>query len=95
MHHRERDQAWWFMTKPVETVGPLVVSTAEAQRLGGWRKTKLFNLIAASELESFLDGGVRRITMRSILARINRKVAEPPRKRLDGLKLWNAKGGAA
>jgi hypothetical protein len=72
MHHRERDQARWFMTKPVETVGPLVVSTAGAQRLGGWGKTKLFNLIAAGELESFLDGGVRRITMRSILARIGR-----------------------
>ena len=57
-------------------VHPIVVSTAEAMRLGCWGKTKLFELIAAGELESFLDGPVRRITVASIQARIQRKLQE-------------------
>jgi hypothetical protein len=44
--------------------------------MGGWGKTKLFALIAAGELESFMDGGVRRITTASIRARIQRKLQE-------------------
>ena len=55
---------------------PLVVGTAEAGRLGGWGKTKIFELIAAGELDSYLDGRVRRITMASIEARIQRKLQE-------------------
>jgi len=43
--------------KPAKpNIKPLVVGTAEAGRLGGWGKTKVFELIAAGELESFLDG---------------------------------------
>ena len=57
-------------------VRPLVVGTAEAGRLGGWGKTKIFELIAAGELDSYLDGRVRRITMASIEARIQRKLQE-------------------
>jgi hypothetical protein len=45
-------------------------------RMGCWGKTKLFELIAAGELESFLDGPVRRITVASIRARIQRKLQE-------------------
>jgi hypothetical protein len=48
-------------------------------RLGCWGKTKLFELIAAGELESFLDGPVRRITTRSIHARIQQKLEESRR----------------
>jgi hypothetical protein len=59
-----------------ETIEPYVVGTAEAQRLGGWGKTKLFELIAAGELDSYLDGRVRRITLASIHARIHRKLQE-------------------
>jgi len=54
----------------------LVVGTAEAGRLGGWGKTKIFELIAAGELDSYLDGRVRRITLASIEARIQRKLRE-------------------
>src|SRR5215471_6214614 len=57
-------------------VDPIVVSTAEAMRMGCWGKTKLFDLIRAGELESFLDGTQRRITVASIRARIQRKLQE-------------------
>ena len=57
-------------------VDPIVVSTVEAMRMGCWGKTKLFELIAAGELESFLDGPVRRITVASMEARIQRKLQE-------------------
>jgi hypothetical protein len=62
--------------KPSINVRPLVVGTAEARRLGGWGKTRLFKLIAAGELDSFLDGRVRRVTLESIEARIHRKLQE-------------------
>jgi hypothetical protein len=58
------------------TVAPVVVSVVEAMRMGCWGKTKLFDLIRDGELESFLDGPVRRITVASILARIQRKLQE-------------------
>jgi hypothetical protein len=48
-------------------------------RMGCWGKTKLFKMIAAGELESFLDGPVRRITVESIEARIQRKLEESRR----------------
>jgi hypothetical protein len=38
--------------KPSINVRPLVVGTAEAGRLGGWGKTKVFELIAAGELSA-------------------------------------------
>jgi hypothetical protein len=62
--------------RPSANVRPLVVGTAEARRLGGWGKTKVFQLIAAGELDSYLDGRVRRITLESIEARIHRKLQE-------------------
>ena len=73
-HHKSSAAA-----KPAKrsiNVRPLVVGTAEAGRLGGWGKTKLFELIAAGELDSFLDGRVRRVTLASIEARIQRKLQE-------------------
>ena len=62
------------MTKLTETIEPYVVSTTEARRLGGWGKTKLFDLIAKGELESFLDGSRRRVTTASIHAFIQKKL---------------------
>ena len=44
--------------------------------MGCWGKTKLFDLIRTGELESFLDGTQRRITVASIRARIQRKLQE-------------------
>ena len=58
------------------TIEPLVVGTTEAQRMGGWGKTKLFELLEAGELQSYLDGRVRRITTASIHERIRKKLEE-------------------
>jgi hypothetical protein len=73
-HHKSSAAA--KPAKPNANVRPLVVGTAEAGRLGGWGKTKVFELIAAGELDSYLDGRVRRITLQSIEARITRKLQE-------------------
>ena len=62
------------MTKLTEATEPYVVGTTEARRLGGWGKTKLFQLIANGQLESFLDGSKRRITTASIHAFIHKKL---------------------
>ena len=50
--------------------------TAEACQALGCKKTKLFDLIAAGEVDSYLDGVVRKITGASIVARRQRKLAE-------------------
>ena len=50
--------------------------TAEACQAIGCKKTKLFDLIAAGEVDSYLDGTVRKITGASIAARRQRKLAE-------------------
>jgi hypothetical protein len=73
-HHKSSAAA--KPAKPSINVRPLVVGTAEAGRLGGWGKTKLFQLIRSGELQSFMDGSVRRITVESIEARIARKLEE-------------------
>jgi len=49
---------------------PLVVSPREACRLLSVGNTHLYQLIADREVDSFLDGCVRRITMESIRRRI-------------------------
>jgi excisionase family DNA binding protein len=54
---------------------PLAVSPREACRLMGCGVTRLYEVIAAGEIESYLDGRARRITMASIRARIARLVA--------------------
>jgi excisionase family DNA binding protein len=51
---------------------PLVVSPKIAQRLLGVGPTKLYELIQSGELESYLDGGSRRILYASIKARVAR-----------------------
>jgi hypothetical protein len=76
MSKRHKSSAATKPAKPSISVRPLVVGTTEARRLGGWGKTKIFELIAAGELDSFLDGRVRRITLASIEARIQRKLQE-------------------
>ena len=50
-HHKSNAAA--KPAKPNINVRPLVVSTAEAGRLGGHGKTKTFALIKAGEYESF------------------------------------------
>jgi hypothetical protein len=76
MNKHHKSSAAEKPAKPNINVRPLVVGTAEARRLGGWGKTKIFELITAGELDSYLDGRVRRITTASIEARIQRKLRE-------------------
>lgn len=54
---------------------PLAVTPREACRLLSIGNTRLYELIAAGELESYLDGRARRITMESIRARVARLLA--------------------
>jgi hypothetical protein len=55
---------------------PLVVSPRKAQAILDCGKTKLFELLAAGELESYLDGRCRKITMASIRARHQQKLQQ-------------------
>jgi hypothetical protein len=54
---------------------PLVVSPKVAKYLLGIGTTKLWELIGTGELESYLDGASRRITLASIKARVARQLA--------------------
>jgi hypothetical protein len=53
---------------------PLVVSPGRAQRLLDIGHSRLYELIAARELESFKDGKSRKILMRSIKKYIERQL---------------------
>jgi hypothetical protein len=55
---------------------PLVVGPREACVLLGCGLTRFYEILP--ELESYLDGSTRRITVASIKARIARKLAEAP-----------------
>jgi excisionase family DNA binding protein len=55
---------------------PLVVSPRRARRMLDCGNTRLYELIAARELESFKDGRSRKITVASIKAYITRRVEE-------------------
>jgi excisionase family DNA binding protein len=55
-----------------EHLEALAVSPREACRLLAVGNTRLYELLAAGELESYLDGRMRRVTTRSIRARIAR-----------------------
>ena len=55
---------------------PLVVSPARAKAMLDCGTTRLYELIAAGELQSFRDGKSRKITVASIKARVARMVAE-------------------
>jgi hypothetical protein len=57
-------------------ITPLIVKPRVARQLLSCSIKKLYELLAAGELESFKDGRSRKITMRSINARIERKLAE-------------------
>jgi excisionase family DNA binding protein len=55
---------------------PLVARPDTAARLLQCGRTELYKMINNGELESYLDGSSRKITMRSIHARIERKLRE-------------------
>jgi hypothetical protein len=71
----------------VGEAAPLVVSPRVACVMLNIGTTRLYQLIGAGELDSYLDGRVRRITIDSIRRRIARLLAasahasEPPRRK--------------
>ena len=60
-------------TELFERIGS--VSPRQACILHGVGLTRLYELINSGELESYLDGKARRITVRSLVARRNRLLA--------------------
>jgi hypothetical protein len=57
--------------------GALVVKPKVAWRLLACSNTRGYELLAAGELESFLDGRSRKITVESIRRYITRRLASP------------------
>ena len=57
---------------------PLVVSPRRARRLLDCGNTRLYELIAAQELETYKDGKSRKITVASIRAYVARKIEAGP-----------------
>lgn len=57
-----------------------MVSPRRAEQLLGISKTTLYELLGRGELESFTLGKSRKITLVSIRALIERRVAEPDKK---------------
>jgi hypothetical protein len=54
---------------------PLVVKPARACQMLSCGRTHLYQLIAAKELETFLDGGARKVVVASIYRYIERQLA--------------------
>ena len=63
------------MDEPIRAGEPLVLTPAQAQTALQCGPTRLWDLINAGEVESFLDGNRRRITARSVSDYVNRKLA--------------------
>jgi excisionase family DNA binding protein len=77
-HTHSKTAAKTVRSRPSARAGeiePLAVSPRQACRLLGCGLTRLYELIGLGEVESYLDGRMRRITTRSILARIERLIA--------------------
>jgi excisionase family DNA binding protein len=60
---------------PAASPEPLVVKPREARQLLAVGNTYLYELIGAGELDSFLDGRSRKITVESIRRYITRRLA--------------------
>jgi excisionase family DNA binding protein len=73
--HSTKPAAHSRQSARVGEIEPLAVSPRQACRLLGCGLTRLYELIGAGQLESYLDGRSRRITTRSIKARIERLLA--------------------
>lgn len=55
-------------------VEPLIVKPKDARRMLSISQKRLYQLIAAGELDSFKDGASRKITVASIKAYIERRL---------------------
>jgi hypothetical protein len=60
----------------VRAVSPLVVSPSKAMVILDCGRTKLYEMLNAKELESYLDGKSRKITVASIQAHIQQKLQQ-------------------
>ena len=58
----------------MDKVEPLAVSSKQAQAMIGCSHNKFYALIAAGEVESYIDGNRRMCTMRSLKAYVQRKL---------------------
>jgi hypothetical protein len=72
----DTEQAHWPRGPPVDPVGPLVVRPLQAMEMLQCGRATLYEMIAAGELDSYVDGAARKITVASIHRRIERKLAE-------------------
>jgi hypothetical protein len=63
-------------SKPDMEIEPLVVKPRVAWKLLSCGNTKGYELLQSGELESFLDGGSRKITMASIHRYIERRLQQ-------------------
>jgi hypothetical protein len=61
-----------------DEITPLVVKPKLAWKMLGCSNTRGYELLNAGELESFLDGRSRKITVQSIQAYIARRLAQEP-----------------
>jgi hypothetical protein len=57
-------------------LGPIVVRPKCARRMLNCGQTRLYELIAAGELDSFLDGRSRKITVESIYRYVRRRLED-------------------
>jgi hypothetical protein len=72
-------------TSKVDEITPLIVKPKVAWKLLGCSNTRGYELLAAGELDSFLDGRSRKITVESIYRYIRRRLADSRcRTRKDG-----------
>jgi hypothetical protein len=68
------------ITTELNNAERLVVSPRHARQLLDTGNTRLYELLAAGELDSFLEGRSRKITVESIQRFIDRRVADEKRR---------------
>jgi hypothetical protein len=69
------DQTLYTATGRSKDSEPLVVKTARACQMLSCGRTHLYELLAARELDTFLDGSSRKVTVESIHLYIARQLA--------------------
>jgi hypothetical protein len=67
-----------MFTAPTGQIEPLVVAPRDAMCMLDCSRDKLYELLAANELDSYLEGRLRKITVSSIKSLIARRIAAEP-----------------
>ena len=76
VHKERKNLSRGRLTVDISQIEPVIVKPAEACRMLTCGVTTLYALIKAGELESFADGGSRKITVESIYRYIAKRLAE-------------------